>query len=451
MSTIVVGDQAAGQVWWSVVNNMKIQFAAQYGKTNQGMTAWRFLSADAKVFLKFVAGQPVAFIYTSGGLVYITIMDVLSAVGDYPNADELPYQPLKGRLLFLNSPTPTQVENKYALGWGWGYSDDTALTSSSHYNGNSEAISWRNNFFNGVPPYYGKDISIAGKFGKLPDLVDPEWGYQFQFGGCCRIPNTKSFAVAWSTNDGVGAGYVWIRVYDYTISGDTLIFTEKSTLIITSPNGSCPSLTGFTNSTRKLIALHISQVVNEETIISFSADFTEYTLSTIYLGDSGDWKKVSTDNNDFSLMSGDYAHNGSCPIYLSKIEGITGEVSDKTLIYTYDATVYDWISIPPVSFFSKVNNIAIFSLLRTFGHSLFVFIIQGVVYTQVSSGTGSMGTLNYARTGDYMIITGDYYYTPDLQTTIFIDLKNKTHELSNGAIDTGYNSSVYPLGLISMT
>lgn len=82
MSTIIVGDVAAGQMWWGEVAFLKQQLALQYAKTNPYMETWKFLTADVKVFIKLVAGHPHAIIYSGAGFIYMEcgIIDYTTAI-----------------------------------------------------------------------------------------------------------------------------------------------------------------------------------------------------------------------------------------------------------------------------------------------------------------------------------------------------------------------------------
>ena len=65
MSTLIVGDVAEGTKWWGVVEQQKRIMATTYGKTNPYMSQWFMPTADVKVLVKLINGEPKAFIYTA--------------------------------------------------------------------------------------------------------------------------------------------------------------------------------------------------------------------------------------------------------------------------------------------------------------------------------------------------------------------------------------------------
>ena len=67
MSTIIIGDVAAGSIWWSQAAFYKTELARLYKQNNAFMQAWKFPAADVKIHVIMRAGQPVAFIYVDVG------------------------------------------------------------------------------------------------------------------------------------------------------------------------------------------------------------------------------------------------------------------------------------------------------------------------------------------------------------------------------------------------
>jgi len=63
-----MGDVGEGAKWWSFANACKSQLVVNYKRNNAFMEQWFFPAADVKVFVKMVAGQPQAWIYTEGGV-----------------------------------------------------------------------------------------------------------------------------------------------------------------------------------------------------------------------------------------------------------------------------------------------------------------------------------------------------------------------------------------------
>jgi hypothetical protein len=68
MSTIIVGSVDEGAKWWSQAAFYKIELARLYKQNNAFMSAWKFPTADVKIHVFMRNGQPVAFIYTGGGV-----------------------------------------------------------------------------------------------------------------------------------------------------------------------------------------------------------------------------------------------------------------------------------------------------------------------------------------------------------------------------------------------
>ena len=78
-----MGDQAAGDVWRSFAKQCMNQMVNNYRNGNKNMQGWFFPTADVKVFVRLVAGQPQAWIYTGGGIV-CTYPDIFGPMAASP-------------------------------------------------------------------------------------------------------------------------------------------------------------------------------------------------------------------------------------------------------------------------------------------------------------------------------------------------------------------------------
>ncbi len=152
-----MGDVPTCANWWSVVDHMKRQFAAQYGKINQGMTAWKFLDADAKVFLKFVGGKPTAFVY-AGGKAQVCWELTAQVTPQYPWYKGVDFISPDGAIKSL----PNFFANNDAFRWnyyGQGYWTDTKFTKAISFG--TERIFYRGKEYNTPTSFYNSNPNKA--------------------------------------------------------------------------------------------------------------------------------------------------------------------------------------------------------------------------------------------------------------------------------------------------
>lgn len=153
MSTIIVGDIAAGQIWWGEVAFLKQQLKKQYQHTNPFMSTWKQLRADTKVVIRLISGEPHAIIYSGSG-VFIIYPDLFSTFVADPSVHYTELSNIVGTdLKEKHPPAPPATPFYYGYGnspllpiRGFFYPNDT-LNYAQHSgnwiaSGNSFAIGW---------------------------------------------------------------------------------------------------------------------------------------------------------------------------------------------------------------------------------------------------------------------------------------------------------------------
>jgi hypothetical protein len=71
MTTIVMGDQAEGNKWYSVAHQLKQELKRVHGRTNKFMQVWKHITPDVKIHVMLRNGEPLAFIYTESSSDYM--------------------------------------------------------------------------------------------------------------------------------------------------------------------------------------------------------------------------------------------------------------------------------------------------------------------------------------------------------------------------------------------
>ena len=137
MSTIIVGDIAEGTKWWGTAEFLKQQLVANHRANNSFMEAWKQVSSTVKIFVKMVAGQPQAVIYSSGGPSIFLAPQEFQVPDGFVGTD--PYSVLVGDASpngDWNAATVVGTAGRFRAlfpGWEFGNWSDTRIQQFSFY------------------------------------------------------------------------------------------------------------------------------------------------------------------------------------------------------------------------------------------------------------------------------------------------------------------------------